>query len=52
MLTQPGNELRKTIDCFTRPGSIQMANKDAHQLEKDYNLLHNLSQNGFFTVQR
>ena len=24
MLTQPGNVVPPTVDCFTRPGSVQM----------------------------
>ena len=36
MLTQPGAPITPTIDCFTRPGSVQMVNADAVQLEASY----------------
>jgi hypothetical protein len=54
MLTQPSNELRKTIDYFTRPGTVQMVHKDSQQLDKDYKLIHELEleSKGFFTLQR
>lgn len=48
MLTQPGNLVLPTIDCFTRPGSVQMVGKDRLALEVDYNKIRALEFNGLF----
>lgn len=37
-----------TIDCFTRPGVVQMMNSDPKQLEKDFEDYHNLEVEGKF----
>ena len=36
MNAQPGSYLRKTVDCFTRPGAVQLVNEDKDQLMADY----------------
>lgn len=36
MTAQPGSYLKKTVDWFTRPGSVQLVNEDRAQLEADY----------------
>ena len=36
MNAQPGSYLRKTVDCFTRPGAVQLVNEDKEQLTADY----------------
>lgn len=36
MNAQPGSYLRKTVDCFTRPGAVQLVNEDTEQLMADY----------------
>lgn len=36
MNAQPGSYLRKTVDCFTRPGAVQLVNEDKEQLMADY----------------
>ncbi|CAM9402570.1 unnamed protein product [Hapterophycus canaliculatus] len=36
MTAQPGSYLRKTVDCFTRPGAVQLVNEDKQQLMADY----------------
>lgn len=36
MTAQPGSYLRKTVDCFTRPGAVQLVNEDKEQLMADY----------------
>ena len=46
MLCQPGSHIKSTIDCFTRPGSVQMTNNDGSLLEKDYNYIRSLEVNG------
>jgi hypothetical protein len=51
MLTQPGSFLRPTKDCFTRPGSIQLVNKSASQLESDHEAIRKLERNGLFDLQ-
>jgi biotin carboxylase len=48
MLTQPGNLLVPTIDCFTRPGSVQMVGDSPRALEDDYNSIRLLEYNGLF----
>jgi biotin carboxylase len=50
MLTQPGMTIQPTIDCFTRPGSVQLVNKSAETLEKDYAIIRELEHNGLFAV--
>lgn len=35
MLTQVGSPLAPTVDCFTRPGSIQVVHEEIVQLEAD-----------------
>jgi biotin carboxylase len=51
MLTQPGSFLRPTKDCFTRPGSIQLANKSSSQLESDHQAIRRLERDGLFDLQ-
>lgn len=36
MTAQPGSFLSKTVDCFTRPGAVQLVNENAEQLQADY----------------
>ena len=50
MLTQPGAPILPTIDCFTRPGSVQMVNFNADDLDKDYNSIRTLEQYGLFEL--
>jgi len=50
MLTQPGATIYPTIDCFTRPGSVQLVNEDLNQLEEDYNAIRLLEKDGLFLL--
>lgn len=50
MMTQPGAYLRPTIDCFTRPGSVQMVNNSNEKLEQDYSVIRQLEFDGLFLV--
>jgi len=50
MMTQPGAMLLPTVDCFTRPGSVQMVNEQAAQLDTDYESIRQLEVNGLFLV--
>lgn len=50
MMTQPGAYLRPTIDCFTRPGSVQMVNKHGEKLAEDYEVIRKLEFDGLFTL--
>lgn len=43
-----GEYCPKTIDCFTRPGVVQMINSDPKQLEIDFENYHNLEAEGKF----
>jgi len=50
MMTQPGAILRPTIDCFTRPGSVQLVNKSNEALLADYNTIRGLELHGLFQL--
>eukprot|EP01038_Epipyxis_sp_PR26KG_P011809 gene11809-15803_t len=50
MMTQPGVMLKPTIDCFTRPGSIQMVNESEEALLKDYKIIRDLEITGLFEI--
>jgi len=50
MFSQPGDPLYPTIDCFTRPGSVQMVNTAIHELEADYSRIRELELNGLFEL--
>lgn len=50
MLTQPGNMLVPTIDCFTRPGSVQMVGDTQADLERDYLSVRALEKDGLFRL--
>eukprot|EP00600_Ochromonadales_sp_CCMP1393_P003118 CAMPEP_0174978690 /NCGR_PEP_ID=MMETSP0004_2-20121128/14353_1 /TAXON_ID=420556 /ORGANISM="Ochromonas sp., Strain CCMP1393" /LENGTH=988 /DNA_ID=CAMNT_0016230109 /DNA_START=105 /DNA_END=3071 /DNA_ORIENTATION=+ len=50
MLTQPGAALHPTIDCFTRPGSVQMVNASAAQMQADYEQIRTLEKAGMFEL--
>lgn len=51
LLIQPGMELPRTVDCFTRPGSIQMVADIVATLEEDYRAIRNLEKAGLFEVK-
>jgi len=51
MLTQPGASIRPTVDCFTRPGSVQMVNESDDELSKDYEIIRQLEFQGLFELQ-
>ena len=46
--TQPGEMLVPTVDCFTRPGSVQMVCDTAAGLEADYAKIRELETHGLF----
>jgi len=50
MCVQPGDELKKTVDCFTRPGAIQLIHDDAKVVEEDYETIRKLEANGLFEL--
>lgn len=50
MMTQPGAALKPTIDCFTRPGSVQLVNSVLSKLDQDYNEIRRLEQSGLFEL--
>jgi hypothetical protein len=51
MLVQPGMKIVPTIDCFTRPGSIQMVADTAAAFEKDYEEIRQLESSCGTTVK-
>lgn len=50
MMTQPGAHIRPTIDCFTRPGSVQLVNENEDELAKDYEAIRHLEVKGLFEL--
>jgi hypothetical protein len=50
MMTQPGAYIRPTIDCFTRPGSVQLVNENEDELAKDYETIRQLEAKGLFEL--
>jgi hypothetical protein len=50
MMIQPGNTIKATVDCFTRPGSVQMVSTSAEQLSKDYEVIRKLEKTGLFEL--
>ena len=50
MLTQPGAALHPTVDCFTRPGSVQLVNASREQLQADYQAIRGLEKGGMFEL--
>eukprot|EP00903_Cladosiphon_okamuranus_P016162 g14915.t1 len=50
MTAQPGSYLRKTVDCFTRPGAVQLVNEDKEQLMVDYLRIRELEDSGLFEL--
>ncbi|CAM9737898.1 unnamed protein product [Ectocarpus fasciculatus] len=50
MTAQPGSYLRKTVDCFTRPGAVQLVNEDKEQLMADYLRVRELEDSGLFEL--
>ena len=51
MCVQPGDELKKTVDCFTRPGAIQLIHDDAKVVEEDYETIRELEADGLFVLE-
>ena len=51
MCVQPGDNLKKTIDCFTRPGSIQLMHEDEKVVERDYERIRELEIEGMFVLE-
>ncbi|CAM9900557.1 unnamed protein product, partial [Ectocarpus sp. 13 AM-2016] len=50
MTAQPGSYLKKTVDCFTRPGAVQLVNEDKEQLMADYLRVRELEDSGMFEL--
>jgi len=48
LAVQPGMEQRCTTDCFTRPGSVQLAHEDPEVLAKDVATVRSLEIDGLF----
>jgi biotin carboxylase len=48
LAVQPGMPQKRTVDCFTRPGSVQLVNADALQLEADVEAIRQLEVDGLF----
>jgi hypothetical protein len=45
MLTQAGRLISPTIDCFTRPGAVQMVHEFTAQLEADCHRIREMERN-------
>jgi hypothetical protein len=48
LAVQPGMEQRCTTDCFTRPGSVQLAHEDPEVLARDVATVRSLEIEGLF----
>jgi hypothetical protein len=52
MTAQAGSVLRQTVDCFTRPGAVQLAHADARVLQADYDAIRQLEKQGLFELSQ
>jgi len=50
LVVQPGSQMVKTIDCFTRPGAVQLTHPDAEQVARDYRRIRELEREGLFKM--
>jgi hypothetical protein len=50
LMTQPGAIISPTIDCFTRPGSVQMVSQTIEGLDQDYTRIRELELKGLFEL--
>jgi hypothetical protein len=48
LLTQPGQVVHPTVNCFTRPGSVQLIHETPAQLQADYERVRALERDGLF----
>lgn len=48
LLTQPGQVVHPTVNCFTRPGSVQLVHETPAQLQADYERVRALERDGLF----
>ena len=51
MAVQPGSAIVRTVDCFTRPGAVQLTHEDPRQVQKDYERIRELERDGLFDVE-
>lgn len=52
LAVQPGSTISPTVDCFTRPGSIQLIHPDPAVVQADYDEIRRLEDAGeLFTLQ-
>jgi hypothetical protein len=42
MIIQPGMRIVPTVDCFTRPGSVQLVAPNRSAFERDYAIIREL----------
>ena len=52
MMTQPGATLLPTVDCFTRPGSVQLVSDTEEGLRQDYERIRALEHDGLFHLEQ
>ena len=45
LLTQVGSKISPTIDCFTRPGAVQMVHELTAQLESECTRIREMERN-------
>lgn len=43
---KPGDYIAKTIDCFTRPGCVQLIGNTEEEVERDFEAIHDLEELG------
>ena len=51
MMCQPRSALRKTVDCFTRPGAVQLISDDQAAVEADARAIRALEKDGLFVME-
>jgi biotin carboxylase len=51
LAVQPGMRVARSIDCFTRPGSVLLAHADRAVLEKDVAVIRALEEHGLFEFE-
>jgi len=52
LLVKPGERIKKTVDCITRPGSVRLAHKDKIQVEADFLRLEEMQKEGFYVIEK
>eukprot|EP00456_Euglypha_rotunda_P033824 TRINITY_DN2609_c0_g1_i5.p1 TRINITY_DN2609_c0_g1~~TRINITY_DN2609_c0_g1_i5.p1 ORF type:complete len:368 (+),score=43.31 TRINITY_DN2609_c0_g1_i5:164-1105(+) len=52
LLIKPGDKIKKTIDCISRPGSVRLCGPDKYDLEADYLRIRDMEKIKFYEVEK